>query len=133
MSNRNFFIVDDNEIDRFVHVKLLALNNISKNTKEFSGGEEVLMYLQEHSSNPEKLPDIILLDIMMPGMTGFDFLAHYNSLEARLVKKPAIFLLSSSEDEADMKKALENKHVHKLLKKPFSPKAFAQVLESLKL
>jgi CheY-like chemotaxis protein len=133
MALKSFMIIDDSEIDRFVHLKLLTLNNLADEVKEFAGGQEALDYLVEHQSKADKLPDIILLDIMMPEMNGFDFLAHFNNLVKKLKKKPLIFMLSSSDDDNDLRRAIANEHVSKLLKKPFSPKAFVKLLEDLEL
>lgn len=133
MAAKSFMIIDDSEIDRFVHLKLLSLNNISEDVKEFSGGQEALDYLNENHNNTGALPDIILLDIMMPEMSGFDFLAHFDHMVKKLKKTPLIFMLSSSNDDRDLRRAAANVHVSKLLKKPFSPKAFIKIMEDLKL
>lgn len=132
MQSKSFMIVDDSNVDRFVHVKLLRLGNISADVVEFTNGMDALDHLKLNQEDAADLPDIILLDIMMPEMDGFDFLVHFDSLVKTLAKVPKIFMLSSSEDETDQQRANENKHVERLLKKPFSPKSFLEHLEKLK-
>ncbi len=132
MQSKSFMIIDDNYVDRFVHVKLLRLGNISTKVVEFSNGMDALDHLKLNQEDAADLPDIILLDIMMPEMDGFDFLIHFDALYKTMAKVPKIFMLSSSEDESDQQRANDNKHVEHLLKKPFSPKSFIEHLERLK-
>ncbi len=131
MGPKSFMIVDDSEVDRFVHTKLLNLTGLAREVSEFSSGQSALNALKENKNTTNALPDIILLDIMMPEMSGFDFLAHFEHLVKQLDKKPVIFMLSSSDDEGDYRRANASPFVIRLLKKPFSPKAFKEMLEKL--
>jgi len=120
-------IIDDNEIDRFVHKKLLALHKISDEIVECNSGKAALKYLNE--VEPNSIPNVILLDVMMPEMDGFDFLVHYERLHKKFDKKPIVFMLSSTEDEDDIRRVRQNELVQHLLKKPFSPAAFQRAIE----
>ncbi|MEX2300258.1 MAG: response regulator [Bryobacterales bacterium] len=67
-------------------------------------GQELLAYL--HRLEPwttARLPDLILLDLKMPGMDGFDALMHIKS-DAELKRIPVI-VLTASKDELDVAKA----------------------------
>jgi CheY-like chemotaxis protein len=132
MKPKSFMIIDDSAIDRFVHTKLLDFVGLSGEIQDFSNGMNALDYLRANSENEANLPDVILLDIMMPEMDGFDFLVHFEELKKKLVKVPYVFMLSSSEDENDQTRADKNSNVQRLLKKPFSPKSFKQHLANLK-
>ncbi len=122
-------IIDDNEIDRFVHRKLLLLHKISDDVVECNSGKEALHYLNTLEDSSEDIPDVILLDVMMPEMDGFDFLVHYERLHKKFEKEPIVFMLSSTEDEEDIRRVRQNKRVKHLLKKPFSPAAFQRAME----
>lgn len=124
-------IVDDNETDRFVHRKLLELYKISENIMDFDGAMPALDYLRENINDLEKLPEIILLDIMMPIVDGFGFLAHYEGIHEEIAYKPTIFMLSSTDDDDDIRKVRNNNYVKKLLRKPFSPESFKKAISKL--
>jgi CheY-like chemotaxis protein len=55
-------------------------------------GEEAMEYLRRHSQKP---PGLILLDLMMPGMNGMDFLAAYRR-EAELPSVPVVVLSANT-------------------------------------
>lgn len=67
-------LIDDNPIEHFVIEQLFRMTNFCKNLLTFSSAMEGLDYLREHKAHKERLPQLIFLDINMPGMSGFDFL-----------------------------------------------------------
>ena len=54
-------IIDDSEVDRFIHRKLLTLAGLSSSVSEFVSGQDALNDLQANQAKAEALPDIILL------------------------------------------------------------------------
>lgn len=125
-------LIDDNSTDRFIHAKLLDIYAIGRKVEEFDSGKSALEFLRKHIAAAEQLPDLILLDVLMPEMSGFDFLVHLEELYDKLAKKPALFMLSSTDDEQDLRKARNNKMVQRMLRKPFSPEALVKALGDLK-
>jgi two-component system chemotaxis response regulator CheY len=113
-------LIDDTMVDRYIHMKLLNHHKIARNVDECSGGKEALIYL-EKAIVSDTLPDLILLDLMMPEMDGFELIRPYSNLLSKLVKKPLLFMLSSTEDERDIHRAKVNNHIIRLLRKPLRP------------
>ena len=126
-------LIDDNSTDRFIHTKLLGIYSIGNEILEFERGKAALDYLRQEKDNPENLPDVILLDVLMPEMNGFDFLVYLEQMYDELAKEPAIFMLSSTDDEQDLRRARKSKIVQRMLRKPFSPEALIKALGDLKL
>jgi CheY-like chemotaxis protein len=126
-------LVDDNMIDRLVHRRLLEIHKIGKHISEYDSGETALNFLKENRNDKKEIPDLILLDIMMPGMGGFDFMIHLANLLDQFPKKPLIYMLSSTNDENDIRRVRNNPHVVKMLSKPFSPEALKISLTELEL
>lgn len=124
-------LIDDSQTDRFIHKKLLEIYKIGAEVIEESSARDALNYFSEHYDGNDRLPDVILLDVLMPEMNGFEFLGHFRKIYKDLGKKPIIFMLSSTDDESDLKKARNNKMVERMLRKPFSPEALIKALSEL--
>lgn len=118
---KNIMIVDDNEIDRFIHRKLLEHYNFADNVIEVDNGWDALDKLRDMNKAGQSFVDLVLLDIMMPEMDGFDFLNHYQNFMHQLKHVPKIVMISSTENDNDLKKAKRSPYILKLLKKPLNP------------
>lgn len=120
----HFLLVDDNEIDLFLHEKLLRLSGITDDITCFTMARDALNYLETKKVSP----DVILLDIQMPEMDGFDFLEHYEGIEGIDREKIRIFMVSSSLDFGDISKAKANPLVQEFIKKPLNIKELKDLL-----
>ncbi len=74
---------------------------------------------------------VLLLDINMPAMSGWDFLERFESTESDIKKHLTIYLLSSSIDQHDKERAEANKHVKDFLTKPFRKEMVEVILRIL--
>jgi len=101
-------IVDDNEVNRTICAMHLEDTKTSLHFAE--NGEEALRIASFYK------PDLILLDIMMPGMDGFETLARLKR-DPELAEIPVLMLSAKSETESIVK-ALEL-GASDYLKKPF--------------
>ncbi len=128
---QRIMIVDDNATDRFIHKKLLSIYKIGNSVIEFASGKGALDFFRENISSQEKLPDLILLDVLMPEMGGFDFLFHLESMEQDLAKAPIVYMLSSTDDESDLRQSRNIAMVRRMLRKPFSPEALIKAISEL--
>jgi len=87
----SIMIIDDNGDD--IEITRIALEDVGRkeNVKAATSGEQALKHLRAE----ESLPALILLDLKMPGMSGFDVLREIRADE-RLKPVPVIVLTSSS-------------------------------------
>ncbi len=107
----NFFapvlVAEDEETDVFLLQRAFKMSGISHKLVVVRDGQEAVDYLSGKGAYSERvrypLPSLILLDLKMPRMTGFDVLA-WLATQPLLKKIPAL-VLSSSADESDMEKA----------------------------
>ncbi|NLF42383.1 MAG: response regulator [Bacteroidales bacterium] len=112
-------MIDDSEIDNMVHKKVVQKAAFAKDIVIKKSAMSALEYLNEIiEKSPEKVPNLIFLDIRMPEMDGFGFLAEFNKLPSIILQKTKIIMLSSSIDAEDHKKANESPYVIKFINKP---------------
>jgi len=126
-TNATFLLIEDNLIDQLITTKLLKKTFDNFHFNVVSDGKEGMEWLNKFNyTNNNHL--IILLDIKMPQMDGFEFLIHYDLLPDELKKKTQIFMLSSTLDPNDLKRANENCYVKKLFSKPLSVSQFKEII-----
>ncbi len=110
-------IIDDSEIDRLITGELLSRQRDSLEIYKVSSGQEAIDFLTDHQG--DFFADlIILLDIMMPGMNGFEFLDAFDELIVEKKEDIRIVMLSTTMDKRDKKKAEDHPNVQVLLEKP---------------
>lgn len=107
MKFKNVFVVDDDKIVHFIIKKLLSANNIDVNSSFFENGYEALKDLKNKLDTIEHLPDLILLDINMPIVDGWQFLEEFKLLKNSIAKKITIYIISSSDNAVDRIRAEE--------------------------
>ncbi|GLB53463.1 response regulator [Neptunitalea chrysea] len=121
---QNICIIDDNPIFLLTATKMIQLQNCAKSICSFKNGEIALGHLKNEYKAGADLPDLILLDINMPVMDGWQFLDALRSLN---FPNLTIYLLTSSVDPADITRAKTYKMLSGYLTKPLTP----EVIDSL--
>ena len=120
-------VIDDNIIDLIINSKVVQLVNVGKTIFKNDSAEDVLINLNERIIGGLKAPDLILLDIMMPLVTGLDFLDQIDKMPAEFIEGLKIVMVTSSLDPGDYSLAMSHKNVIAFLGKPLTP----QKLESV--
>ena len=92
---KRVYIVDDDVINLQVAGKILSSGGI--HVTALKSGEALF----EQLDKAEVLPDLILLDVKMPGMDGYETIKRLHSLETPASKIPVIFLTADESDGAE--------------------------------
>ena len=121
------FIVDDDPIHQQITQIMIDRQGISNSMRAFSDAQEVLDYLTGHQGDCSALPDVILLDLNMPVMDGWEFLDAYSTLSNTLCRKIQIYVLTSSIDENDRERVGSYSFVKGYLTKPLSRNTILQL------
>ena len=122
-------IVDDDKLYTYLLSKQMKRINFSRTTLTFHNGLEALTYLRPKLNLPDDLPSVILLDLNMPVLDGWQFLDEYVKLEP--LKKITVYVVSSSIDAADHAKVLQYKKVTNFFLKPVKEADLVQILNEL--
>nr|MCH9659865.1 response regulator [Bacteroidota bacterium] len=90
------------------------------NVSAVKSGLGALEYLQSAAVDNCPKPNLIFLDINMPGMNGWEFLDAFNALDNSITAGIKIILLSTSSDPDEVKKSMLQYNVEDFISKPLS-------------
>jgi CheY-like chemotaxis protein len=124
----NVLLIDDDAIYQFVSCKTLEATGHANKIKVCSNGEEAYRFLEENMDNADELPDVILLDVNMPVMNGWQFLDAYQSLKPNLSKEIHIFLVTSSMNDQDKEYSKRYNCVQDYIVKPLAREKISEIL-----
>ena len=113
-------IIDDNTIDLYISSRIITKNNFAKKLLQFSSAVAALEYLTENQENEILLPNVILVDIHMPMMSGFEFIEIYDQLSTKLKSNCDVYIISSTINEEDIKKINSDKNIRAFHEKPIT-------------
>jgi len=118
-------LVDDNDIDLLIMSHMIKKNHFAETVSKYSMPAKALEFLETHQNEPETWPQLIFLDIHMPVMTGFEFMAAYSKLSAKLRAYCKVYIISSSNNDKDLVRVKNERDVVGFHEKPMS-KAFLE-------
>ena len=122
-------IIDDDPIQALIIERMLSSYKICEKLLVFKNGLEALQYFQANFTNPDLVPDIILLDINMPVMNGWQFLEEFKDLRPAIDKKIILYMVSSSIWPEEMEKAKQYSVVTDYIVKPITMQELAKTLK----
>lgn len=124
-------LVDDDEVTNFINEKLIGRMGITDHVHTSRHGKAALKFIEENFRNSKPTdpvcPQLILLDINMPVMDGFEFMEKFNACEDEKKNQMKIVMLTSSEDERDLAKA-RSLNVQKVICKPLTEDKLRSVM-----
>jgi len=121
--NKLTCIIDDDTVYVNLVKKLIQLKKLCEKVLVFENGKEALEFFKKAND----MPDLILLDINMPVMNGWEFLEEFNPINKKSKKEPSLYVVSSSINPIDSKKAKSIECVRDYISKPISMKSFEKL------
>jgi len=123
------WVVDDDPIFIFGISKFIKAEDFCDEFLVFSNGQEAFDHLKQIIVQKETIPEVILLDLNMPIMDGWQFLDELTKLN--LEKQTNIYVLSSSIDPEDVKKVKKHPIVNNYIIKPIRREHLKQIKKEI--
>jgi CheY-like chemotaxis protein len=118
-NTKQVYVVDDDEIFHFILKKMLQQQTDNLEVTSFLCAEDALEQLQHLSQY--HLPSLIILDMNMQRMNGWDFIEAYRGIKPTLMQNIPIIMCSSSMDMRDMQKVQRTPELMAYITKPLDP------------
>lgn len=109
-------LIEDNSVDVFINSRVIKQCGIDATIVSQPSGKSGLEYL----SSSDTFPQLILLDIRMPEMDGFEFLEEFQKFSEEQRQNTRVVLLSSSIDPLDYERATQIPAVLGFIPKPLT-------------
>jgi CheY-like chemotaxis protein len=119
-------LIDDDSTSNFLNESIIQDLNITQTTKVLTDAEEALDFLKNGCD--ENCPELIFLDIKMPGMDGFQFLEELKSMMNDQKDRINVVMLSSSLIPKEVEQAKELGAID-FIQKPLTTEKVARIRE----
>ncbi len=133
MTNKlnSVLLIDDDEGTNYINRKIVENADIAHHIQTTLNGKEAIQYLT-HTGIYEQLaypqPELILLDINMPVMDGWEFLEAYHHLEESQKTKAIIVMLTTSFNPDDKTRAEKNANISGFKYKPLTMEMVNEIM-----
>jgi CheY-like chemotaxis protein len=124
---KKILVIDDDEVFRYLHSKVIALTGIKADVITASHGLEAFEIITKILENGEALPTEMFIDLNMPTMNGFEFIRSMNDFEFPGKEQIKMIVVTSSVNDAD-KVTADELGIKYFLTKPLLVKDVADVL-----
>ena len=125
--------IDDDEPTNFLNRLIVQEMECAHHVEVVTSGVEALEYLTgsgvfNNNGKRNPRPDLIFLDINMPGMDGWEFLQHYEKLPPNQKANIVMVMLTTSLNPDDEKSAQNNIEISGFENKPLAPDVIKKIL-----
>ena len=125
---KSVWVIDDDEIYQMIIKKLIQKSGVFEEKYFFKCANQVLAEIEKSNYF---LPDVILLDINMPLMDGWQFIEKLRSFVSDIPAKTKIYIVSSSIAYSDKERAEKFPEVSGFLSKPLTVSVLREIGESV--
>lgn len=120
-------LIDDDPVQHYISTRLVVDMGFALSLQSFMRADEAINQLRAHSLNADvQMPDLILLDIHMPVMDGWEFLDVVTA-NPGILGRAGVMLLSSSISPLDIDRSRQYACVVDYLQKPLTRKIFNEL------
>lgn len=126
---KSILLVDDDEASNFLHSLFINKLDLDIEVNSAINGQEALDYILNKGAEQLALPCMIMLDLRMPIMDGWQFMEMYEKQVPQKLKAQLMIVLVTISDNADDKeRATNNEHIIDFAQKPLSDSTFKKII-----
>ena len=114
-----FIIIDNDPVNNLLCGLAIKDAVVDADILDFTNPLKAFEYISEDKESKNRM-NILLLDINLPIWSGWDFVDYFEKLDEKIKKHFKIYMLSSSIDNNDKQRAVENKNVVDYIEKPLT-------------
>ena len=122
-------LIEDDAITITICERLIKISNFAAEVIACSDGHQAATFLQDNIAG---MPEIILVDLHMGVMNGWQFLDWYENWATSLSESPPVYVLSSSLSNEDVKRSEKYTHVKGYIIKPITVKHLGDITAHLR-
>ncbi len=122
-------LIDDDRPTNFFHEMIIRKKEFSESVFAYRGVSEAMTYLNSIVENGEAFPDLIFLDLNMPGLDGWDFIEAFKRLDSPLKSFTKIIVLTTTVSPREKKRALGIPEILDFKNKPLSSELLDEILQ----
>jgi CheY-like chemotaxis protein len=119
---KEIVLLDDDDISNELHKKILDRTELFEKIHIFQLPKDLIEFVKTRIENDENLPEIYLIDILMPMLDGFEVIDELNELidESDFSDPPKFVVLSGSNHSRDIEKFERMENTVEFLHKPLT-------------
>ena len=122
-------LIDDSIPINYFHKIIVEKSGVALNCIAVNNGQEALDYLQIKKDAQERLPELIFVDINMPGINGWEFLEKFRANHKSILKEVVTVMLTTSINPDDKEKS-KRLNVPNYFPKPLTVKLLVDLYDS---
>lgn len=124
---RCILLIDDDPDDNFLHRLVIEESGLCEEVREATTAAEALRYLAQPDTADHPFPSLVLLDVNMPGMNGFEFLDEYPRWVHNPSRNPLVLLLTAAKNPAEQTRAQTYRQIAGYHVKPLTDELLREV------
>ncbi|MFT5737821.1 MAG: CheY-like chemotaxis protein [Maribacter sp.] len=128
-SLKSILLVDDDEASNFLHSIFINKLEMEIEVNAAINGQEALDFILSKGQDSLALPCMVMLDLRMPIVDGWEFLRMYEEQVSKELKEQLmVVLVTISDNQADKDRATNNPHIVDFAQKPLSDSTFRKII-----
>ncbi|MBS1492909.1 MAG: PAS domain-containing protein [Bacteroidetes bacterium] len=125
---KTIFLIDDDPVVNIISTKIIEKAKFAEKIEVYTNAGNALEDLdKKFLTDKKELPEVVFLDINMPGKNGWEFLDEFEKLCEDIKKNCKVFMLTSSIDPNDVKKSQTYETVKDFIVKPLTKEKLAKL------
>jgi CheY-like chemotaxis protein len=123
-------LVDDDEASNFLHSIFINKLDLDVNINSALNGQEAIEFILGKGQEELELPCMVMLDLRMPIMDGWQFMKAYEEhVPKKLKEQITIVLVTISDNKEDKERAIANEYIADFAQKPLSDTTFKALIQ----